>query len=228
MLLPHPTPAPVPRCSPFIIINKLAEFNNLMSDSNPYFPMPPCEYGSWQNALAKGDFRSVFVLAEPQKIPLHNFYEFIWFLKTGFPRFLRFLTGKQKFITDDKILREGYQHHTPWVRGFTYKCLYLLSRYVRTRQLGENTLRRPEIIDNKRTYKSVILDKIGQLLTRGPDKKRGPYTPWVSNFNGLTTFLHSLHLYRQGPLPGRRSGQQTSRRPIIYLPQSKYTTNFHK
>lgn len=194
LLLPHPTPAPVPRCSPFIIINKLAEFNNLMSDSNPYFPMPPCEYGSWQNALAKGDFRSVFVLAEPQKIPLHNFYEFIWFLKTGFPRFLRFLTGKQKFITDDKILREGYQHHTP---------------YVRTRQLGENTLRRPEIIDNKRTYKSVILDKIGQLLTRGPDKKRGPYTP-------------------QGPLPGRRSGQQTSRRPIIYLPQSKYTTNFHK
>ena len=113
MLLPQPTPAPVPRCSPFIIINKLAEFNNLMSDSNPYFPMPPCEYGSWQNALRKGDFRSVFVLAEPQKIPLHNFYEFIWFLKTGLPRIARFLTGKQKFITDNRILREGYQHHTP-------------------------------------------------------------------------------------------------------------------
>ena len=113
LYLPSPTPAPVPRCSPFIIINKLAEFNNLMSDSNPYFPMPPCEYGSWQNALAKGDLRSIFVLAEPQKIPLHNFYEFVWFWKTGLPRFLRFITGKQKFITDQKILREGYSHYTP-------------------------------------------------------------------------------------------------------------------
>ena len=81
------------------IINKLAEFNNLMSDSNPYFPMPPCEYGNAMNALRAGDFRSVFVLAEPAKIPLHNFYELVWFMKTGFPRFLRMVTGKQKFIT---------------------------------------------------------------------------------------------------------------------------------
>ena len=105
--------APVPRCSPFIIINKLAEFNNLMSDSNPYFPMPPCEYGGWRQALARGDLRSVFVLAEPAKIPLHNFYEFVWFLKTGLPRLARMITGKQKFVTDGRILREGYQHHTP-------------------------------------------------------------------------------------------------------------------
>ena len=111
--LPSPAPAPVPRCSPFIIINKLAEFNNLMSDSNPYFPMPPCEYGGWRQALARGDLRSVFVLAEPAKIPLHNFYEFVWFLKTGLPRLARMITGKQKFVTDGRILREGYQHHTP-------------------------------------------------------------------------------------------------------------------
>ena len=49
--------------------------------------------------------------------------------------------------------------------------------YVRTRQLGENTRRRPEIIDNKRTYNSVVSGKIRQLLRRGPDKRRGPYTP---------------------------------------------------
>ena len=109
---PLPTPAPVPRCSPFFIINKLAEFNNLMSDSNPYFPMPPCEYGNTMNALRAGDFRSVFVLAEPAKIPLHNFYELVWFLKTGFPRFMRMVTGKEKFFTDQKILRERYKHHT--------------------------------------------------------------------------------------------------------------------
>jgi len=181
--LPSPAPAPVPRCSPFIIINKLAEFNNLMSDSNPYFPMPPCEYGGWRQALARGDLRSVFVLAEPAKIPLHNFYEFVWFLKTGLPRLARMITGKQKFVTDGRILREGYQHHTP---------------YVRTRQLGENTRRRPEIIDNKRTYNSVVSGKIRQLLRRGPDKRRGPYTP-------------------QGPLPGRRS---------LALRPGRYSTPF--
>ena len=37
-------PAPVPRCSPFIIINKLAEWSNLKSDANHYFPVPPCKY----------------------------------------------------------------------------------------------------------------------------------------------------------------------------------------
>lgn len=187
LYLPSPTPAPVPRCSPFIIINKLAEFNNLMSDSNPYFPLPPCEYGSWQNALAKGDWESVFVLAQPQKIPLHNFYEFIWFLKTGLPRVARMLLGKEKFKTDDNILNEGYQQ---------------AGSYVRTRQFGQNTVRRPEIIDNKKTYKAVVGGKIKELLTRGPDKRPRPYTP-------------------QGPLPGRRSlalpiqrSRVISRRPV--------------
>ena len=57
-------------------------------------------------------------------------------------------------------------------RALTVPC-----SYVRTRQLGENTRRRPEIIDNKRTYNSVVSGKIRQLLRRGPDKRRGPYTP---------------------------------------------------
>ena len=34
-----------------------------------------------------GDKLAVFVTSQPQKIPLHNFYEFIWLLKTGIPRF---------------------------------------------------------------------------------------------------------------------------------------------
>ena len=42
-LFVQPTPAPVPRCSPMIIINKLAESSNILSDSNPYFPVPPCK-----------------------------------------------------------------------------------------------------------------------------------------------------------------------------------------
>lgn len=44
------------------------------------------EYGGWRQAVDAGDYRSVFVLAEPLKIPRHNFYEFIWLLKTGAPR----------------------------------------------------------------------------------------------------------------------------------------------
>jgi hypothetical protein len=36
-------PAPVPRCSFFIIINKLSEYSNILSDANPYFPVPPCK-----------------------------------------------------------------------------------------------------------------------------------------------------------------------------------------
>ena len=35
------------------------------------------------------DYQSVFVTAQPLKIPLHNFYEFVWLLKTGLPRMFR-------------------------------------------------------------------------------------------------------------------------------------------
>ena len=37
--------------------------------------------------IQAGDKTAVFVTSQPQKIPLHNFYEFIWLLKTGLPRF---------------------------------------------------------------------------------------------------------------------------------------------
>ena len=74
------------RCSPYIIINKLVESNSWTSDSNAYFPVPPCEYGGPREALAAGDYKAVFVMAEPEKIPRHNFYEGLWFMKTGLPR----------------------------------------------------------------------------------------------------------------------------------------------
>ncbi|CAB4061001.1 unnamed protein product [Lepeophtheirus salmonis] len=103
---PWGSDAPVPRCSPFIIINKLAEFSNVLSDSNPYFPVPPCEYGGPGNAIRYGDYESVFVLARPDLIPRHNFYELIWFMKYGASRFGRILNGEQKFIADGNILQE--------------------------------------------------------------------------------------------------------------------------
>ena len=56
-MLVVPAPAPVPRCSPFIFINKLAEWTNVWSDSNPYFPVPPCEHGGPLEALARGDLQ---------------------------------------------------------------------------------------------------------------------------------------------------------------------------
>ena len=52
--------------------------------------------------------------AEPLKISLHNFYEFVWLLKTGIPRMLRILAGTEPFIHDTSILKEGYQHYTRW------------------------------------------------------------------------------------------------------------------
>jgi len=188
---PQPTPAPVPRCSPFLFINKWAEFNSFWSDSNPYFPLPPCEYGGPLEALAQGDIKAVSVLASPLKIPRHNFYEFVWLLKTGLPRLARMITGQEKLITDPKILREGYRQAAP---------------YVRTTQLGQNTRRRPEIIDNKSIYKSVVGGKIGELLTQGPDKHPKPYTP-------------------QGPLPGRRSTLRRTQRKPKFVEPKKFLSN---
>ena len=47
-----------------------------------------CTSKTWVEALEAGDPESVFVLAQPLKIPRHNFYEFVWLLKTGLPRYV--------------------------------------------------------------------------------------------------------------------------------------------
>jgi len=160
--LVRPVPAPVPRCSPFIIINKLVEWTSLWSDSNAYFPVGPCEYGGPIQALQSGDANAVFLLDEPEKIPRHNIYEFVWFLKTGLTRMKRMMLGLEPFVYDFGILKEGYQHYTPTVRST---------------QLGHGTRRRPEIIDNKQIWKKVTGDKFRSFLTEGPDKQQTRYTP---------------------------------------------------
>lgn len=155
-------PAPVPRCSPLIIINKLAEYNSLMSDSNPYFPVPPCEYGGPLQAIQAGDWKAVSVFAEPAKIPLHNFYELIWFMKTGSARLGRILRGKEELTYDRRILREGYQHHT---------------KNIRTEQFGHGTRRRPELINNRKLYDKFVEEKWKSFRREGSDKHPVNYTP---------------------------------------------------
>jgi len=162
LCLATPVPAPVPRCSPLIIINKLVEFASIWSDNNSYFPVPPCEYGGPFKALEAGDFNAVFVLDEPEKVPRHNIYELVWFLKTGLPRIKRMLLGLETPVYDFNILTEGYQHYTP---------------YIRTTQLGHGRKRRPEIIDDPELWGKFVSSQINDLLTNGPDLEPTAYTP---------------------------------------------------
>ena len=68
-LLATPALAPVPRCSPLIIINKVPDSTNLLSDLSPYFPVPPCEYGGPLAALRAGDYE-VGRLLDQAEVPL--------------------------------------------------------------------------------------------------------------------------------------------------------------
>ena len=93
--------APVPRCSPLFIINKVLESMSLTSDMNPYFPVAECEYGGPIQAILPGDFNSVFILDEPDKILLHNLYELTWIVKKGWLRLQR-IRGLQGGSEDTK------------------------------------------------------------------------------------------------------------------------------
>ena len=64
------------------------------------------EYGGWREALDAEDYRSVFVLAEPAKIPRHNFYEFVWLLKTGGPR----VVSKEREMQNQKSYLSVHLH----------------------------------------------------------------------------------------------------------------------
>lgn len=114
--------------------------------------------------------------AEPLKISLHNFYEFVWLLKTGIPRMLRILAGTEPFIHDTSILKEGYQHYTS---------------KTRTEQIGHNTERRPEIIDNFRTYKAIVSNKIDKLA-KEVENDLNQYGR-SSIFLGTRQILHSFY-----------------------------------
>jgi len=109
-----------------------------------------------------GDANAVFLLDEPEKIPRHNLYELVWFLKTGMTRMKRMMLGLEPFVYDFGILTEGYQHYTP---------------RVRTTQLGHGTRRRPEFIDNEELWKKFVKSRFNSFLTEGPDKQQTKYTP---------------------------------------------------
>jgi len=103
-LLPTPSLAPVPRCGPLIIINKVPESLSLISDLNPFFPVPPCEYGGPLQALRAGDYESVFggLPGQLDHIPLfprgelakHNLLEGIHILNKVAPRVAMWLRGE--------------------------------------------------------------------------------------------------------------------------------------
>ena len=131
--------APVPRCSPFIIINKIPESTSLGADFNPYFPVPECEYGGPLQAMLAGDFKAVSLLADgPWKIPRHNAYELLWLFTKGPSKIQKYLTGEEEFVFDPSILVEGYSHD----RG--------------TKRLGSNEHRDTTKIDNDELFKQGI------------------------------------------------------------------------
>merc|ERR1712106_174700 len=159
LLLPSPTPAPTPPCSPFILLNKIVESNNLSPDANPYYPVPPCEYGGPLEAISAGDLRSVFFLADPKKAFRHVKYEQVFILNTGLPRLMDVLLGKKELIVDENIRNEGYQHYT---------------KYPRTTQFGRGTRRRPEIIDNEAIYNTVLRRQLRQRQNQNQYTPQGP------------------------------------------------------
>jgi len=131
--------APVPRCSPFIIINKVPESNSFSADFNPYFPVPECEYGGPLQALMAGDFAAVSLLADGGwKIPRHNAYELLWLFTKGPERLRRIIAGEEEFEFDPSILFEGYSHN----RG--------------TQRIGSGTHRDTSAINNDELFKQGI------------------------------------------------------------------------
>jgi hypothetical protein len=143
--------APVPRCSPFILINKVPDSISLLSDFNPYFPVPPCEYGGPLRALRAGDYEAVFGPSEdnipffPGNLARHNLLEGIFLLKTALPRIRGYMKGEEELKVDWDILTEGYSHHTA---------------EPRTTQFGHDTQRRPELIDDPKLFEEYV----GSLL----------------------------------------------------------------
>jgi len=155
-LLVRGVPAPVPRCSPFLIINKVVEWQSWSSDMNPFFPVPPCEYGGPLQALLEGDMQAVFLMDEPELIPRHNTYEFLWFLRTGYARLMRMLKKKEPFEYDFNILREGYDQS---------------SERARTTQFGHGTYRRPEVLYDENIFTNVAGEVKKNLWMEGPNTK---------------------------------------------------------
>ena len=100
--------APLPPCTPFLFINKMVESNNWSSDMNPYYPVKPCPYKNPRDAPLKLQFASAH---GPGFLLSHAAAELGWFMKTGLPRAMRMLMGKEKFKMNSNIMKEGYHRH---------------------------------------------------------------------------------------------------------------------
>jgi len=137
--LVHLTPclAPMPPCSPFILMNKMIESTNLLSDIHPYYPIPPCPHGGPLQALSKGDMDSVFI----KDVPRHLWYELSWLLAVGLPRQWEAITGRYPVRMNMDILTEGYQHKT---------------REPRTEQFGHSSRRNPKLFHQKRAFDQLV------------------------------------------------------------------------
>eukprot|EP00090_Calanus_glacialis_P046481 TRINITY_DN9155_c0_g1_i1.p1 TRINITY_DN9155_c0_g1~~TRINITY_DN9155_c0_g1_i1.p1 ORF type:complete len:168 (-),score=24.31 TRINITY_DN9155_c0_g1_i1:477-980(-) len=134
---PIPCLAPMPPCSPFILMNKMIESSNLLSDIHPYYPIPPCPHGGPLQALSKGDINSVFI----KDVPRHLWYELSWLLAVGLPRKWEAITGKYPVKVNMDILTEGYKHKT---------------REPRTEQFGHSSSRNPDLFHQKKIFDQLV------------------------------------------------------------------------
>ena len=100
--------APLPPCTPFLFVNKMVESNNWSSDMNPYYPVRPCPYKNPRDAPLRLQFA---IFNGPDTLMKHVSTELGWFLKKGLPRAMRMLTGKERFVVNNRILKEGHHRH---------------------------------------------------------------------------------------------------------------------
>jgi len=163
LFLPTPSLAPVPRCGPLIIINKVPESQSLISDLNPFFPVPPCEYGGPLQALRAGDYESVFggLPGQLDHIPLfprgelakHNLLEGIHILNKVAPRVAMWLRGEGDLKVNWDILTEGYTHHT---------------QEPRTIQFGHKTHRDPSLLLDDKKFAQHAGGMLDELYAKAP------------------------------------------------------------
>jgi hypothetical protein len=85
-------------------INKMMESNNWSSDLSPYYPVEPCPYANPNDAPA--NLR--FLVASGQDLGDIATSEISWMLRKGIPRAGRMISGRERFVQDPRILREGY------------------------------------------------------------------------------------------------------------------------
>lgn len=117
----RPVVAPLPPCTPFLMVNKLVESNNWSSDMNPYYPVKPCPYKDPSKAPLNMRFA---IFSGPGKLFEHVATELGWLITKGIPRAIRMMTGQEEFKVDRRILREGHQRHytnTPRTQQFGRK-----------------------------------------------------------------------------------------------------------